>query len=57
MGSLERYPILAKNERDELRELVMLNFFRNILEMTKNPPIHQSDKKSPLYHLRGRILQ
>lgn len=25
----------------------MLNFFRNILEVTKNPPIHQSDKKKP----------
>lgn len=41
MGSLERYPrpnlkILSKNERDEtVRELVILNFFRNILEVTK----------------------
>lgn len=60
MGSLERYPrpnlkILSTNERDEtVRERVILNFFRNILEVTKTPPIHQSDlKKSQLHHLRG----
>lgn len=54
MGSLERYPrpnlkILSTNERDEtVRERVILNFFRNILEVTKTPPIHQSDlKKKP----------
>lgn len=68
MGSLERYPrpnlkILSTNERDEtVRKRVILNFFRNILEVTKTPPIHQSDLKKKANciiceDLQGRILQ
>lgn len=54
MGSLERYPrpnlkILSTNERDEtVRERLILNFFRNILEVTKlRLYISQILKKKP----------
>lgn len=66
MGSLERYPrpnlkILSKNERDEtVRELVILNFFRNILEVTKTRLYVNQIKKANCIifeDLQGRILQ